>query len=172
MHSVEIALSEAGQLAAGSQTAGDEHRIAIRGGRRTGPCADITVAFPHCQPGGSGVDLFGPLLEPVLGQNNAVGPEGVGFDDVGAGLQVGPVDAGDFLRCREGEHFVAAGISAPFTILNTEFVYLSAHCTVKQHDMILQIVKKFHIRSSASLLHMLKKNHIRAVRFRQSCKME
>ena len=60
------------------------------------------------QPGGLEVELVGELLHAVVGQRDRGGVEGVGLDDVGAGLEVLAVDAGDDVGLGEGEQVVVA----------------------------------------------------------------
>ena len=54
------------------------------------------------------VELVGELLHAVVGQRDRVGVEGVGLDEVGAGLEVLAVDAGDDVRLGEREQVVVA----------------------------------------------------------------
>ncbi len=54
------------------------------------------------------VQLDHHVLKAEVGQGDAVGVEGVGLDDVGAGLQVGAVDPGDDLGLRQHQQLVVA----------------------------------------------------------------
>ena len=60
------------------------------------------------QPSGLEVDLVGQLLHAVVGQGDRGGVEGVGLDDVGAGVEVLAVDRGDDLGLRDREQVVVA----------------------------------------------------------------
>ncbi len=60
------------------------------------------------EPGGGQVHLVGQPLHAVVGQRDALGVEGVGADDVGAGRQIALVDLGDGLRLGEHEQVVVA----------------------------------------------------------------
>ena len=66
------------------------------------------VAHRPRQPGRLEVELVGELLHAVVGQRDRVGVEGVGLDEVGAGLEVLAVDAGDDVRLGEREQVVVA----------------------------------------------------------------
>ena len=48
------------------------------------------------------------ILESVIGLRGARGVEGVGLDDVGAGFEIGTVDAADDLRPGQDQHIVIA----------------------------------------------------------------
>ena len=52
------------------------------------------------------IQLVGQRLHPVVGQGNARGIEGVCFDDVRPGLEIGPVDGTDQLRLCETQKIV------------------------------------------------------------------
>ena len=60
------------------------------------------------QPGRLEVELVGEVLHAVVGQGDPLGVEGVGLDEVGAGLEVCRVDAADDVRLGEAEQVVVA----------------------------------------------------------------
>ena len=57
---------------------------------------------------GFDIDLVGQLLQPVVGLAEAGGVECVGFDEVGAGLVILPVDVADDVRSGEYQQVVVA----------------------------------------------------------------
>jgi len=75
----------------------------VRGARRPG------VRAAARQPGRLQVELEANRFEAVVGLGHAVGPEGIGLDDVGTGLEKGVVNRLDDGRRRQGEQFVVAG---------------------------------------------------------------
>ncbi len=87
-----------------------------RAGRRAERAGDVPrplrgrdlVRDPAGQPRRLEVELVGQLLHAVVGQRDRGGVEGVGLDDVGAGLEVLAVDAGDDLRLGERQQVVVA----------------------------------------------------------------
>ena len=83
-----------------AERAGDVAPAAGRGG-------DL-VADRAGQPGGLVVELVGQLLHAVVAERHRVGVERVGLDDVGAGLEVLPVDAGDDVGLRDRQQVVVA----------------------------------------------------------------
>jgi len=60
------------------------------------------------QPCGSQVHGVGCILQAIVRLGDGIGVEGVGLDDIGAGVQVGAVDAGDDAGLREAEQVVVA----------------------------------------------------------------
>ena len=66
------------------------------------------VGRPAGEPGRLEVELVGKLLHAVVGQGHRVGVEGVGLDDVGAGVEVLAMDRGDDVGLGEGEQVVVA----------------------------------------------------------------
>ena len=60
------------------------------------------------QARGFAVEFRHQVLEAVVGLRDGRRIEGIGFDDVGAGVQVGLVDAGDDVRAHEREQVVVA----------------------------------------------------------------
>ncbi len=71
-------------------------------------CDGDLVGDPAGQPRGLEVELERELLHAVVRQRDRGGVEGVGLDDVGAGLEVLAVDPGDDLGLGEGEQVVVA----------------------------------------------------------------
>ena len=81
--------------------AGNEPRFFRRsGGSRVGARAGDF--------GGLDVEFVNKVLEPVIGLRNGGRIEGVGLDDVGAGVQEGVVDALDDVRPGQGQQIVVA----------------------------------------------------------------
>ena len=60
------------------------------------------------EPGGGDIKFDGTCFHPVVGQADAVGVEGVGLDDVRAGLKVLAVDVAYDVRTGEGQQVVVA----------------------------------------------------------------
>ena len=93
---------------------GDRRRARRRAERPRDVARPVGGALRHRvglaagQRGGLEVELVGELLHAVVGQRDRVGVEGVGLDDVGAGLEVLAVDAGDDLGLRQGQQVVVA----------------------------------------------------------------
>ncbi len=58
------------------------------------------------QPGGGHVDVVHIRFHPVVGHGHPGGGEGVGLQDVGAGLQVRPVDGPDDVRAGDPQEVV------------------------------------------------------------------
>ena len=83
---------EDGQVAIAAHVATHQE---IRAGRLAG------------QRHGGAVDVRGPVREAVAPQLDAVGAEGVGQDELRAGLDIAAVDAGDQLRIAQRELLVA-----------------------------------------------------------------
>ena len=85
--------------APGSLTSGEIDAVRVVGPSapatyrgRSGVARSSSSAVRAGQPGGLEVELVGELLHAVVGQGDRVGVEGVGLDDVGAGLEVLAVD--------------------------------------------------------------------------------
>ena len=85
----------------GAQGSGDVPRAVRRLPRHL-------VADPPRQPGRLEVDLVGEVLEAVVAQRDRRRVEGVGLDDVRAGLEVLAVDGRDDLRLGQGQQVVVA----------------------------------------------------------------
>ena len=79
------------------------------------------------------VHLSGQLLQPELGETEAIGAEGVGLDGVGAGLEVLAVDSGDDLGVGQDD-LVEAG-----SLGNAAAVEQRAHCPVEQQRPASQL---------------------------------
>ena len=60
------------------------------------------------QPGAFDVDLVGEIGEVVIGLRHAGGVEGAGLDDVGAGFEIGPVNAAHHVGAGEDQQVVVA----------------------------------------------------------------
>jgi hypothetical protein len=85
----------------GAEGAGDVARLVGRlGGHQ--------VALGSGQPSGLVVQLVGQLDHVVVGERDPLGVERVGLDQVGAGLEVLPVDGADDLGLAEREQVVVA----------------------------------------------------------------
>ena len=101
--------------APGSLTSGEMEAV-----REVGPIAPATylglsgvravdvVGGATGQPCGLAVELAGQVGHAVVGQRDGVRVEGVGLEDVGAGLEVLPVDRLDDPGRRDGEQVVVA----------------------------------------------------------------
>jgi hypothetical protein len=96
VHPVPVDLPEADELGAGAERPDDEARLVGRLEGVAGGPGDLRRLA---------VEVAGPAHEVVveLGEDQLVGPEGVGLHGVGAGLQEGPVDALHQLRAAPDE---------------------------------------------------------------------
>ena len=81
------------------------------------------------------VDLIGALLQPVLGQFAGLGAEGVGLDDVAAGVQVGGMDGGDDVGAGNGEEVVAAVVALVVVAVKAAAMIGRAHGAVEDQDL-------------------------------------
>ena len=105
--------------------------------------AGVVVGGPSRQLGGRPVQLVDVLLETELLQSDRRGVEGVGLNDIGAGLQVGPVDLLDHPRLGCHQHLgavlqmvIVAGEPAAAHVFLGQLVGVdqSPHRSVKDHD--------------------------------------
>ena len=80
-----------------------------RAGHEPGPVGRAGGGgLPAGDDGGRAVEAAGFMGQPVFGQHHRRSAESVGFDDVGAGGQVAPVDFGDDFRAGDHQILVAA----------------------------------------------------------------
>ena len=95
---------------------------------------------------GGHVHLEGEVLHAVVGQRDALRIEGVGADDVGAGLQVGRVDGADRLRLGQHQQVVVAldqlavigeALAAVILLLQLQALDHGAHRTVDDEDALV-----------------------------------
>ena len=86
--------------------------------------------------GGGAVDAAGVFGQVVLAKNHGGGAEGVGFNDVGAGVQIGAVDVIDDIRAGEVEVFVAAFIIGAAEVVGAQVagLDLGSHGAVHHQD--------------------------------------
>ena len=105
------------------------------------------VARAPCQPGGLVVQLVRQLRHLVVAQRDAVGVEGVGLDDVGAGREVLAVDGRDDLGLGEGEEVVVAldvtgplrePVAAVARLVRAVALDRRAHGTVEHENALAQ----------------------------------
>ena len=82
--------------------------IAARDEARTAVFRLVFVGNPACQTRGFDVQFMHQMLGGVVGLADAVGGEGVGFGDVGAGLEIGAVDRFGHFGLGQGEDVVVA----------------------------------------------------------------
>ena len=129
-----------GRAVGGPQRAGDEARLVRRPLRRR-------VGRGARELGGGQVDLVGQRLHAVVGERDALGIEGVGADDIGAGRQIAVVDLGDRLGPGQHEQIVVAlhglavaGKARPAEGRLVELVALDhrAHGAVDDEDALLR----------------------------------
>ena len=99
----------------GSLTSGEMRGRAVgrpeRAGDETRRCrcaARTRPPTPRARRAGAIVQLRHQACHAVVGLRDGGGVEGVGLDDVGAGLQIGAVDPRDDLRLRERQQVVVA----------------------------------------------------------------
>ena len=85
----------------GADGAGDEAGF-VRRPRRPG------VGRLAGEPGGSDIQLMCDGFKPIIGLGDGLRVEGVGLDDVGAGLQIGVVDLADDVRLGQHKQIVVA----------------------------------------------------------------
>ncbi len=92
------------------------------------------------------------MLHLVVGHRDGVGVEGVGLDDIGAGLQVFAMDLANHIRLRQGEQIVVSlQVNMPvleaFTMVFFGAKILSlnhgAHGTVENENAFLQGLLQF-----------------------------
>jgi hypothetical protein len=83
------------------------------------------------------------LFHPVVGHGDPGGVEGAGLDEVGTGIDILRMDAGDHARLREREQVVVAGLFAVVIfetltvvvmLLETVALDHGAHGTVEYQD--------------------------------------
>jgi hypothetical protein len=91
------------------------------------------------------------LFHAVVGHRDAGGIEGVGLDDVGTGIEILRMDAGDDPRLREREQVVVAGLLAMVVLEAITVVVMlfqavaldhGAHGTVKYQDAPGELVSE------------------------------
>ena len=92
---------ERGRLVAGSERARHEDRAPRMVGHEA-------VGGPPRAGGGGGVHLLREALQAVVGLGDRRGGEAVGLDDVGAGLEIKPMDLLDHLGPRDGQQVAVA----------------------------------------------------------------
>src|SRR5262249_10343563 len=91
--------------------------------------------------GGGEVELVGAVFEVVVGEGHARAAAGVGLDDVGAGFEVGAMDAGDDVGAGGVEDFGA--ILAPEVVGldgQRNLVNHGSHGPIENEDTLLQDV--------------------------------
>ncbi len=128
-----------------------DRRGAVGGAERARDEAAAAVPFLGHDRGGAGelgarhVQLVGELLQTVIGLRDARGGEGVGRDDVGAGLEVGEMDVADRVGPGEVEQIVvAAHLAVPRVEAGTAVARLveaegldhGAHGAVEHEDAL------------------------------------
>ena len=86
------------------------------------------------------VDLVHLVLQVVLGEHDARAAEGVGLDDVGAGVEIVAMDLLDHIRPRQHEMLVAALEAGPAEVIGREVARLDgrSHGAIEDEDAFLQ----------------------------------
>ena len=108
------------------------------------PVGPIEPATKRCSPaalraicGGLDVDLVGVLAEPPLLELQPRGLEGVGLDDLRAGVEHRGVDALDDVGAVEHERLVALALQAAVVLLReVELLQRGAHAAVEDDDAL------------------------------------
>ena len=99
-------------------------------------------------PGGSHIDFPRQVLHVVIGHGDGGGIEGVGLDNVSAGVQISLVKGLDPFRLRHAEQIIVAlevawpvGKTAPPEVLLGELAALNhgAHAAIQNQDAFLQL---------------------------------
>ncbi len=107
------------------------------------------------------VQLVGERLHAVIGLGHLGGVEGVGFEDVGAGIQVRLLDGGDDVRTAEQQQVVvtpdvARPVGKPFAAVVLFFQLIAldhrAHAAVEDQDAFLEGLVKG-LQTSATIGH-------------------
>ena len=118
-------------LGGGAHGAGDEPGF-VGGGRR--------IRRPPGQRGGLAVEALGLVGQAVLGQHHRRGAEGIGLNDVGAGLQVTPVYFLDDIGPGEGQVLVAPFVFRASEVIGSQVAVLDggAHGPVHHQQALGQ----------------------------------
>jgi len=128
----------------GSRLVGRPHRASDKAGFVWGQCCLAVSGIPG-QQGGLTVNFIRQVGHAIVGQRNGIGVEGVGFNDVGTGSQVGVMDFGNDSWFGEAQQIVvslqiaAAGTEtfpAKVGLVESAGLYHSASGTV-QHQYAL-----------------------------------
>ena len=133
---------------------GREGRGLVRRTERAGDEANpIRVGRHHrarCAPGAlsrGDVDLPGQRLQSVVGERQRLRVKGVGFDEIGAGFEVLPVDCLDESRLRQAKQVVQPSevfvpviesFAAVGRFVELVLLHHGAHGAVKDHDAFSQ----------------------------------
>ena len=111
------------------------------------------------QPAGhfSGLTIYpaGLLGKVVFGQHHRHSAEGVGFDNVGSGVQVALVNTGDNVGAGYDEVFVAAFVFRPPEILRAQTLALNrrSHRSVDYQDPTAGLEQRFQGVDALSYVH-------------------
>src|SRR5690606_38300373 len=107
----------------------------------------LFVADPPGEAGTFVVQLVGQVFHAVVGLGYAGRVEGVGFDDVGAGVEIGPFDAGNDLGPAENQQCVVAfeipvpvdaALAAECRFAQLEDLDHGAHAAVESQNALAQ----------------------------------
>ena len=105
------------------------------------------VARLASEPRSGDIHLVRVVLHAVVGERDALGVEGVGLDDVGAGLEVGVVDLADEVRLGQHEQVVVAldvagpvgeALAAELLLLELVALHHRAHRAVDDEQPLLE----------------------------------
>ena len=132
-HDVVAELAEGDQLGSGADGAGDEAGPVGGAEGGGGFAGDL---------GGGEIEGIGVVLEAEFGEDDAVGAEGVGFDEVGADVEEVAVDAFDGVGAGLGDDFDAvfeAGVVAEGQV---EGVDGGSHGAVADEDALAEGMEK------------------------------
>ena len=125
-----------------AEHAGDVART-MRGFRRP------FVAAGARQPGGLEVDLRRQRFHLVIRHRNGGGVKGIGFQNIGARLQIGVVDLADHFRLAEHQQIVVAfeiagpvaeAAAAKILLLQPVALDHRAHAAVQHHDALRELL--------------------------------
>ena len=89
-----------------------------------------------CDPGGGDVDLSDLVLQIILGQNDAGGPEGVGLDHVAAHLEEVGVNVLNNVGPAEDQQFVAAFLAPEIVHTGVAELDVRPHGAVVNDDAV------------------------------------
>jgi len=129
---VVIDVAEGDGFGAGADGAGDEARLAV-GEAGGGAFGDLD---------GGDVHFVGAVFEAELGEDDAVGAEGVGFDAIGAGGVVTGVDFLDDIGAGEDEEIDAVFLVPEIFEGEVEGEDLGAHAAVEDHDAVFEEIEE------------------------------
>ena len=141
-----------------SDSAGDGDGLGggAHGARHEPRLVGSAGGFGHLpgEPGRLPVDPAGFVGEVIFCQDYSRGPKGVGFHDVGAGLQIAPVYLGDDVGPCQDQVFVTTLVLRSAEVLWSQALFLDrgAHCPVHNQDASLK--QRFQGIDAVCVIHM------------------